>query len=36
VLIYDKNSVVSKTEITTDDDKKYNAEVYSLNTIIAV
>jgi hypothetical protein len=32
----DKNSVVSKMEITADDGKKYNTEVYSLDAIIAV
>jgi hypothetical protein len=31
-----KNSVVSKMEITADDGKKYNTEVYSLDAIIAV
>ena len=32
----DKNLVVSKMEITADDGKKYNTEVYSLDAIIAV
>ena len=32
----DKNSVVSKMEITADDGKNYNTEVYSLDAIIAV
>ena len=32
----DKSSVVSKMEITADDGKKYNTEVYSLDAIIAV
>ena len=32
----DKNAVVSKMEITADDGKKYNTEVYSLDAIIAV
>lgn len=32
----DKNSVVSKMEITADDGKSYNTEVYSLDAIIAV
>ena len=32
----DKNSVVSKMEITAEDGKKYNTEVYSLDAIIAV
>ena len=32
----DKDSVVSKMEITADDGKKYNTEVYSLDAIIAV
>ena len=31
-----KNSVVSKMEITADDGKNYNAEVYNLDAIIAV
>ena len=32
----DKNSVVSKMEITAPDEKNYNTEVYSLDAIIAV
>ena len=32
----DKNSVVSKMEITADDGKNYNTEVYNLDAIIAV
>lgn len=32
----DKNLVVSKMEITADDGKNYNTEVYSLDAIIAV
>ena len=32
----DKNSVVSKMEITAPDGKNYNTEVYSLDAIIAV
>ena len=32
----DKNSVVSKMEITADDGKKYNTDVYNLDAIIAV
>ena len=32
----DKNSVISKMEITADDGKNYNTEVYSLDAIIAV
>ena len=32
----DKNSVISKMEITANDGKKYNTEVYSLDAIIAV
>ena len=32
----DKNSVVSKMEITAEDGKNYNTEVYSLDAIIAV
>ena len=32
----DKNSAVSKMEITADDGKNYNTEVYSLDAIIAV
>ena len=31
-----KNSVVSKMEITADDGKNYNTEVYNLDAIIAV
>ena len=31
-----KNSVVSKMEITADDGKNYNTEVYNLDVIIAV
>ena len=32
----DKNSVISKMEITADDGKNYNTEVYNLDAIIAV
>ena len=32
----DKDLVVSKMKITTNDRKKYNTEVYSLDAIIAV
>ena len=32
----DKNSVVSKMEITAEDGKRYNTDVYSLDAIIAV
>ena len=32
----DKNLVISKMEITADDGKNYNTEVYSLDAIIAV
>ena len=32
----DKNSVVSKMEITADDGKNYNTTIYSLDAIIAV
>ena len=32
----DKDLVVSKMEITADDGKNYNTEVYSLDAIIAV
>lgn len=32
----DRNSVISKMEITADDGKNYNTEVYNLDAIIAV